>query len=952
MDKESSEKEIRTESQLVMICAYTVLTVALMAATIYLKWETWIVPLLGIAVFSVWGLHLTQGLTEKLRMYNTVILIQLEFFFYCTHSTSFFDMPITLILILLLFVTTDDLISLYLTVFTYAIVLAYHFAIIHSVSFDTTNLEQSRIGLDLIAGLISFLLTRYLIKRRKQEQLNYSKVIEELEETTRRAEDFLTNVSHELRTPINAVTGMSDIMLRNEENEEKRKDLIAIQQAGRRLFNQISDILDYTELDTGRLKLSSEPYMISSTINDLITEMQFTLNRTDLELIIDIDPQIPSMLIGDEGKIKKIIWHLTDNAFKFTKSGGVYIHVYTLKKDYGVNLCICVQDTGIGITDEKIDTLYEKFYQADAGRSRRAGGMGLGLSIVHGLVQELGGFLFIKGTEGKGSQVHISIPQELADETPCMAIEKDERMCIAVYTQPKKFEVPAVREFYDTAIENLRKGMGISLYRVSALSELQKLQHAYSLTHVYIGEREYEEAAHYFEELGKTACVIVLARENFMPRKDSRIIVTHKPFNGFPLTNILANGSKVYMRDVFFAEKRMICPKVRALVVDDDEMNLLVASGILKDYKMNVTTARSGMEAISLCEANSFDIVFIDHMMPEMDGIETMHRLKQLVRYSDESMVIIALTANAVSGAREMFLQEGFDEFVAKPIEPTVFERVMRKVLPASCVQFVAKEAVKQQRYTSPFSHWQKTTALIQSDQAARDTDLLAFLDDAGVNVMTALQFCREDRHFFLDLIRRFAQDAQKKSDEIQAHFDSEEWHSYEIKVHALKSASKTVGLDSLSRDAELLEKAAKKLEIDFVRENTPSLLKAYGEITKKINDIFKPHAEKQKAEDEAAHADSPATKGKTAHRQKQPDGDWRQWLEKLTALEKALQAYESDKSEAAVKELFTMSLNGKSGKDMLSEVEAFIQDFDFTPAISIVSALIDEIRKTQGDAK
>ena len=958
------EKEIRLESQLVVVTAYTVLTIALMSVTALLSWELWMLPLMLVALVSVWVLHITQGLTDKMRSYYYTVLILIEFFFYGVHSTSLFDLPILLLLILFIFVLLGETGAIYLAVGTYVLELVYHISILHA-SDGASQLDYAKIALDIVAAVLGFLLTRYLLKRSRTERENYADVIAQLRQTTHRAEDFLTNVSHEFRTPINAVTGMSDVMLRNEDNPQKRKDLVAIQQAGHRLFAQISDILDYTELDTGRLKVSAEPYMIASTINDLITEMRFMENQSDLELVVDVDPLVPSMLVGDEGKIKKIIRHLVDNAFKFTKVGGIYIHVCTLKKDYGVNLCITVQDTGIGIEDAQLDKLYEKFYQADASRSRRAGGMGLGLSIVYGMVQELGGFMHITGTEGKGTLVHISIPQEVTDATPCMLVEKNERTCIAAYTQPKKYATPAVREFYDLAIEHLRSGLGVGLHKASTLGELQKIQNAYSLTHVYIGREEYEENPAYFEELGKTLCVIVIAKPGFTPLSDTRIIVTSKPFNGFPLTNILQNGTKVYMRDVFFAEKRMICPKVRALVVDDDEMNLLVASGIMRDYQMDVTTALSGMEAIALCEESSFDIIFLDHMMPEMDGVETMHRLRNMVRYSDESVVIVALTANAVSGAREMFLQEGFDEFVAKPIETTAFERVLRKVLPASAIQFVAKEAAKKDRYAhepsaeeAPLAHpAAASTATAESaPTASAPQDTFDALNALGLNTKSALSYCRDDHAFYLDLLKKFSGDAVQKGAEIKTLYDSADWETYKIKVHALKSTAKTVGMNALSKRAEALEQAAKKSDVATITQDTTALLSEYAALTEQVRAVLG-----VAAAETTARADGDATAQSTAADENNAspasgaahtDTDDGAWAQKLTELSAALDAFESDKAEAVAKELAAMTHGGKAGKDLLAGVLEYIQNFDFQPAAEIVSALRRAADGAQGDAQ
>ena len=260
-----------------------------------------------------------------------------------------------------------------------------------------------------------------------------------MEEFNRRSEDFLTNVSHELRTPINAVTGITAVMQQKEEDEEKKNNLMAVQQAGRRLSDQIGDILDYTEIDTGRLKLSREPYMLSSLINDLMMEIQLIQQGATSELVVDVDPRLPSSLIGDGAKMRKILRHLIDNALKFTRNGGVYVRLSGRSKSYGINLSIEVHDTGIGISEEQKQRILNHFYQADAGRARRSGGMGLGLAVVQGLVSAMGGFIHIRSEEGHGTVVRISIPQEVAESEPCMRVEKNKEVSDVCYLQPEKY---------------------------------------------------------------------------------------------------------------------------------------------------------------------------------------------------------------------------------------------------------------------------------------------------------------------------------------------------------------------------------------------------------------------------------------------------------------------------------------------------------------------------------
>ena len=932
MDKKLREKERRLESQLVLVSIYTTLSLALIGVTILFNWELWMIPILITGIISVWIMHISQKFPERLRITYYLVLTLLSYFYYGGHPQGIFGMPIVLFIIMLTFMLVDNLAAIYLGIAVYILSLGYHFFIIHSLSLSEAPEHILRLIFGIVASFIAGYIFHYVILKKRTEKYDYALVFRELENTTRRAEDFLTNVSHELRTPINAVTGITDIMLRNEENPEKRRNLIAIQKAGHRLFSQISDILDYTELDTGKIKISSESYMISSTITDLASELRLLENPNNIELIFDVSPQIPSILKGDDAKIKKIIRHLVDNAFKFTKEGGVYVELHANKKDYGVNLNICVTDTGIGIDNSKVDKIYERFYQVDAGRSRRAGGMGLGLSIVYGLVQEMNGFMHITRETETGTSVRISIPQGVIDDTPCMSVTKNESTCIAAFTNTRKYATPEVREFYDIAIEHLRAGLGVTLHKANTLTELKKIQKAYSLSHIYIGREEYEEEPAYFDSLAEHICVIVVATEKYLPRGNSNIIPVQKPFLAFPITNILENGSKIYMKNTFFAEKRMICPGIRALVVDDDEMNLMVATGILRDYEMEVTTAISGAQAIALCEENSFDIIFMDHMMPDMDGIETMRRLRNIVRYTDENIVIVAFTANAVSGAREMFLDEGFDEFVAKPIETSSFERVLKKVLPSSAIQHVAKRPLAPKRRLETVIQEEPPARTAESTQPA---PALQTLSDFGVNTDAGIQYCRGDSAFYISLLAGFISSADEKHDEISRYYDGEDWKNFQIRVHALKSAARTVGLDVISSQAESLENAAKKADISFIKENTETLLSLLKEMSEKLKPVLissAPH------ESEAMSAKEPETPPPSTAKE-----DRSEWVEKLSELKASLDTLEGEKAESIIHEMESQTFNGKTGAELFKDVRAHIQNFDYELAAQLVEKMAQE---------
>ncbi|MGN1085292.1 MAG: ATP-binding protein, partial [Lachnospiraceae bacterium] len=785
------EQEKQRATHLVILLVATILILALAGESFLLGWDKGAVILLLLGVAGSWMVHITGKIPEDIRTWLYFILSMLGCFFYGIHETSVFDLAPLMLVIILLFSFTEKYSFIRLCVLIYFLIMCYDFLFVLGSSFQLDSLSVTRTCIHLVLVFMGGQIVKKVMQAHNKEIKIADKRIAELEEVNRRTEDFLTNVSHELRTPINAVTGITAVMLKNEEDADKRKDIFSVQKAGYRLFSQIEDILDFTEIDTGRIQISEDAYMVSSIVNDIINGNWVSEREEMPELVFDIDAGIPSVLLGDGKKIKKILRHLIDNAIKFTKKGGIYVRVYTLPKEYGVNLCIRVSDTGIGMSEEELEKITERFYQSNGGRNRRAGGLGLGLSIVYGMVTALEGFMQIESSVGSGTTVSISIPQKVVDETPGIVVTNRKSLCLACFLRPEKYEVPEVREYYNEMISHMVQGLDMSLHRISNSEELKKLISVYRLTHLFIGKEEYEEDATYFETLDKSIKVIVIADSSFTLPQGSRIQLLKKPFYSLPITNIL-NANTPEDMDLF-RKTRMIFPDVNVLVVDDEPMNLMVAEGIFKDYQMNVTIAESGRKAIALCEEEDFDLIFLDHMMPEMDGVETLKQIRKIHVDSEKALTVIAFTANAVSGAREMFLREGFDEFVSKPIETLELEHILKKVLPKSSIKFVDADYRKgtDVKNVERQDDEKESEEINQITQNRSNEDRTTRLKDAGINTQSGLHYCRGDEEFYLQLLTKFGQDAARKEAEIDGFYQQKDFANYHIMVHALKSSAK-----------------------------------------------------------------------------------------------------------------------------------------------------------------
>ena len=263
-------------------------------------------------------------------------------------------------------------------------------------TFYIESLPQAcRLGLQIGALLVIEGVTYYLIRLRKATEAELLENITELEKAQRSKDDFMANVSHEIRTPINTISGMSEMVLREDISPTVRENVFDIQTAGRNLQSIVSDILDFSELESGKMELVEEPYNITSTINDIINMSLAKKGDKPIEIIVDCDASIPCNLLGDEIKLRRVVMNLVNNAIKFTNEGCVTISFGCRREAYGINLVVKVKDTGIGIEEENLEKLFTSFNQVDTKKNRMEGGIGLGLAIANAIVMKMGGFITV-----------------------------------------------------------------------------------------------------------------------------------------------------------------------------------------------------------------------------------------------------------------------------------------------------------------------------------------------------------------------------------------------------------------------------------------------------------------------------------------------------------------------------------------------------------------------------
>lgn len=623
----------------------------------------------------------------------------------------------------------------------------------------------------------------------------------EIEKVANLKSDFLANMSHEIRTPMNAVIGLAEMALREDLPENAREYINQIKSSGKTLLTIINDILDFSKVESGKMDIIEEEYEPVSVIHDISSIISTRLEKEDVEFILDMNPKIPRKLVGDNIRLKQIIINLANNAVKFTKSGQVKLSFdYKEVDEDDIELLFSVEDTGIGIKKADMPRLFQSFQQLDSKRNRNIEGSGLGLAISKQLLQLMHGDIQVESTYGEGSTFSFNLPQKVIDMEPSIKINHTE-----IETLYGFVENPFISKQLD---EDLKR-LGYTYQNMPSMTALLEKLEDYK-SYVFLEAKSFTPEVQSFVSSHPDMTAIVLISFKSAQSYDiPNVITVKKPLSALYLAAIF--NEEVHFFDNQEASDEFYdftAPEAKVLIVDDNTVNLTVCEGLLEPLSMQVDTATSGHDAIDKISKKKYDLILMDHMMPEIDGVETTHIIRRFHK-EYEDVPIIALTANAVFGIKEMFIQEGLNDFIAKPIEVRILVSKLKRWLPKAKLKNINTkntQAGKENRIQPQ----EEPAPVIQDLDTASALKLLG------------------SAKLFWNVLRDYYHTIPKKHTLIKQYADEKDWHSYTIEVHALKSASKQIGANKLAEDAAELEAAGHALNEALILEKTPALLDLY----------------------------------------------------------------------------------------------------------------------------
>lgn len=643
----------------------------------------------------------------------------------------------------------------------------------------------------------------------KSYELHKSNI--EIEKASHMKSDFLANMSHEIRTPMNAVIGLADLALREEMPHAVREYIHQIKAASKNLLVIINDILDFSKIESGKMDIIEVEYKPLSVIQDLASIVNSRIGDKDIEFTMDISPNLPKNLYGDNVRIHQIILNLLTNAVKFTQQGEVHFKMeFELCGSDIAMMKVEISDTGIGIRKEDMHKLFNSFQQVDSKRNRNIEGTGLGLAISQQLLRLMGGKISVESEYNKGSTFFFEVPQKIMDPTPMIPqLEKPLKAAVLLENQYAKSQL----------IRDLNR-IGAEYVDLADNCSYEDLQIDYFI----IGKMFFTPAIQDFViSRPNMQCLILVSYDSIDVIDIPNVRLISKPAYSLSLYNAMGIQGIDLDNDSTEGDNfAFIAPEAQILIVDDNSVNLTVATGLFEPLKMKVDTAKSAAEAINMIHKVKYDLVCMDHMMPEVDGVEATHIIRRLVpSYND--VPIIALTANVVGGAREMFLREGMNDFIAKPIDIKDAVLKLKKWLPKEKIVPIDKDGtvIKTVQTESENDSQGRTASQIKE-----------------LNVKQALTLLGSEKLFWT-VLEEYFNSVEKKSKKILEYKAAERWRDYTIEVHALKSASRQIGADHIADTAAEMEKAGNEGNIALINEKTDGLIEEYLQLYEALKKYF-----------------------------------------------------------------------------------------------------------------
>lgn len=756
-----------------------------------------------------------------------------------------------------------------------------------------------------------------IMESRAQSITELYKMVEQekikAEAGSREKADFLANMSHEMRTPMIAVCGMSELLLQNDLSPLEEEYVTTIQNSANNLLSMVNDILDFSKIEANMMSLEETPYSVGNLVNDVANIINVRIGEKNIAFVTEIAPDIPAELIGDEARLRQILINLLNNAVKFTESGMIKLRM-TCSIDDSARfwLRIDVSDTGIGISREDQKKLFTQFTQVDTDHSRRTEGSGLGLVISQRLANRMNGFINVESELGKGSTFSVVVEQKVKKRRE-LGFVPDPDGYLAYICEPDKY--------YSDNLKTILKSIGIAVITVNDVAVWDYYNADRFGAMLFFDYGTCITGVNAFaSKIKRMRLVALVDRNTFVDSGvKENIFILHKPVLTGQLAALIRGDNIESFRRTKKIENHLYIPDARILVVDDNYVNLRVTAGLLNVYKPHVEMVGSGREAFeALIRDPHFDMIFMDHMMPDWDGIETVQHIRALEGDYYKQVPIIAISANVGEAARKLFLSNGMDDFVEKPMSSETLAVVLRKFIPPE------KQLSEYTEQVDPMMKISRSRREYISSSVGKDARSIKI---PGLDVPQGIFNMGGSVDSYNHILNVFLSEGRSESQILRKCAVEGSVSSYRIEAHSLKSVAASIGATELAMMARDHEEAAKQGDESFVAEHYAQLADKYDELLDNVENYLRGSNLLETDSDKVV---DPSGMQPISAQKKHADA---------VAIIQMIENFDSDTALVSMSELLKYNLD-PADRENLRKALNLLEDYDFDGAAEALRAL------------